>query len=80
MINRLICPALACPCAMAINVAVNMYAHGSLLPLSTSRSEAVLYFKFSFLDLNIEKTDAASVEPTSAPISRLSVQSICNAK
>ena len=37
-----ICPPLALPCAIAINVTVSIYAHGSLLPLSTSRREAVL--------------------------------------
>ena len=38
-----------------------------------------MYFKFSFFDLSMEKTLAASVEAMSAPISRLSVQSMCSA-
>ena len=78
--SSIICAPLACPFAIAMNVAVSMYAQGSLLPLSTSRSEAVLYFKFNFFDRRIANTDAASVEPTSEPIRKLSVQSIPNAK
>ena len=40
---------------------------GSLLPLSSSSIEAVLYFKFNFLERSMEKTEAASVEPKIEP-------------
>ena len=46
-----------------------------LLPLSSSSIEAVPYRRFSFLLLSTEKTDAASVELITAPISRLSSHS-----
>ena len=55
-----------------MNIAVIVYAIGSLLPLSTSRIEAVLYFKLRLLDLKMENTVAASVEERTAPISILS--------
>ena len=40
-----------------------------MLPLSISRSEARLCFKLSFLERRMEKTDAASVEPITEPMS-----------
>ena len=46
---------------------VSIYENGSLLPLSTSNKEALLYFKLSFLERNIENTEAASVELITAP-------------
>ena len=57
-------------------ITVSRKAKGSLLPLSTSNREAVLYLRFIFLDLNIENTLAASVEEIIAPISMLSIKSI----
>ena len=53
-------------------MAVSIQAQGSLLPLSISSIGAVLFFKPSFLDLRIEKTEAASVELTTAPSRKLS--------
>ena len=53
-------------------ITVIIYEQGSLLPLSTSSMEAVLYFKFSLLERRMENTDAASVELMTAPISMLS--------
>ena len=55
------------------------YATGSLLPLSTSSRDAVPYFRFSFLERRMENTDAASVEPRTAPIRRPSIQLVCRA-
>ena len=49
---------------------VIMYAIGSLLPLSISKSEAKDPFKFKRCALNTAKTDAASVEETTAPINK----------
>ena len=57
-------------------IEVSIYANGSLLPLSTSSMEAVLYFKLRRFERNIEKTDAASVELIIEPISKLSRNSI----
>ena len=71
---------LAPPFAMAIMVAVSIYAQGSLLPLSISSIDAVLYFKLSFLERSIEKTDAASVELIKAPIKNDSTGFIRRAK
>ena len=51
-----------------------------MLPLSISSSGAVLFLSPSFLDLNIENTDAASVELMTEPISMLSIQDQPNAK
>ena len=51
-----------------------MYAIGSLLPLSSSSIDAVLYFRFSFLERSMEKTEAASVEPNIEPSIRDTVQ------
>ncbi len=48
-----------------------MYAVGSLLPLSTSKREAVLYLRFSLLERRIEKTDAASVDAMTEPKRKL---------
>ena len=50
-------------------ITVSIYAHGSLLPLSSSNIEAIDPLKFNFCDLNIANTDAASVDPTIEPIS-----------
>ena len=55
-----------------------MQATGSLLPLSTSKSDARDPSKFNFCDLSIAKTDAASVELTTAPISNDSKKDILN--
>ena len=49
-----------------------------MLPLSTSKSEAELYFKLSLLDLKIAKTEAASVEDITEPIRKLSRSEINN--
>ena len=53
---------------------VSIYAIGSLLPLSSSSIDAVLYFRFSFLERSMEKTEAASVEPNIEPSIRDTVQ------
>ena len=47
-------------------------AAGSLLPLSSSSIDAVPSLRLKFLDLNIEKTEAASVGLITHPIRRLS--------
>ena len=54
------------------------YAIGSLLPLSTSSRDAVPYFKFSFFARKMEKTEAASVELMTEPISKLSSNPTCS--
>ena len=71
--NRGIIPVVLTPLTIVIPNIVKMYAKGSLLPLSISRRGAVLYFKLSRLERNMEKTDAASVELITAPIKKLSV-------
>lgn len=65
---------------MAKIITVSIYEQGSLLPLSTSNNEAVLSFKLSRLERNIENTDAASVELITAPINILSRKSNPNKK
>jgi hypothetical protein len=57
---------------IAIHVIVKKYAIGSLLPLSSSSIGLRLFFKPRLLDLNIEKTAAASVEETIEPNKRAS--------
>ena len=47
---------------MVINVTVNMYAMGSLLPLSNSKSGRKLFFKTVPRERKIPKTDAESVD------------------
>ena len=51
---------------------------GSLLPLSNSSIEAVLSLRFSFLERNIENTEAASVEPIIEPMASAATQLISN--
>ena len=48
-----------------------MYAHGSLLPLSTSRRGEVLNLRLNCRDLRMENTEAASVEESTAPMRKL---------
>ena len=57
-------------------IAVSIYEQGSLLPLSISSREAVFSLRPSFFERSIEKTEAASVELITEPISILSSQSI----
>ena len=52
---------------------VNKYDKGSLLPLSTSRIDAVPSFKFNLFFLKIANTLAASVEESTEPIKILSI-------
>ena len=59
-------------------IIVNIYAQGSLLPLSTSNNDAVPYFNDKFLLFNIENTDAASVQLITEPINKLSKRGIFN--
>ena len=42
-------------CAVLRTIIVSIYAKGSLLPLSSSKREAVLYFKFKCLSRSIAK-------------------------
>ena len=56
---------------MVIRIIVIIYAAGSLLPLSSSKSGAVPSFKLSLFERSIEKTEAASVELISAPKRKL---------
>ena len=49
-----------------------MYEVGSLLPLSSSSSEASPCLSDSFFERRIENTEAASVELITEPMSRLS--------
>ena len=57
-------------------IAVSIYEHGSLLPLSISSKGAVLYFRLNCFERSTENTDAASVELITAPISKLSLTDI----
>ena len=68
--------ALVSAVMMVIIIAVSIYEQGSLLPLSISSIEAVLYFSPRFFDLRMEKTDAASVELRTEPIRKLNLGSI----
>ena len=58
-------------CAVLRTIIVSIYAKGSLLPLSSSEREAVLYFKFKCLSRSIAKTLAAYVEAITEPIRKL---------
>ena len=62
-------PTVILPDIMLIAIIVSIYAKGSLLPLSTSKIDAVLYLRFRCLSRNIENTLAASVEEITAPVS-----------
>ena len=62
---------------MLIAIIVSRYAIGSLLPLSTSRIDAVPLFRFSFFFRKIANTLAASVEESTAPIRKLSAAGRC---
>ena len=61
-------------------IVVSIYAQGSLLPLSNSNIDAIDPFKFNLWDLKIANTDAASVDPTIAPISKPSNNVVLNIK
>ena len=56
-----------------IMMTVSMYEHGSLLPLSTSRTDAVLFFRPNLRERRVENTEAASVEANTDPKRKLSV-------
>ena len=60
------------PLSIDIPITVSIYATGSLLPLSISRSDATPSLRLSFLRLNIAKTLAASVADMTAPTRKLS--------
>ena len=75
-----IAPPLDDPLYTARNMAVIIYATGSLLPLSISKSDAVLYLRFSFRDLRIENTLAASVHERTDPRRKLSIMPNFNIK
>ena len=60
------------PLSIDIPITVSIYATGSLLPLSISRSDATPSLRLSFLRLNIAKTLAASVADITAPTRKLS--------
>ena len=76
---RKIFPGVISEVIIARRMVVIRYATGSLLPLSTSSRDAVPYFRFSFLERRMENTDAASVEPRTAPIRMPSIQLVCRA-
>ena len=61
-------------------ISVNIYAIGSLLPLSISNKGANEPFKLSFWERSIENTEAASVEPTTDPIRNPSNKLVPNTK
>lgn len=70
----------AVPFTTEIMMAVSIYAAGSLLPLSISSIGAVLFLRPSFFPLRMEKTEAASVELTTAPRRKLSAHPHRSAK
>ena len=63
-----------CAAMTAVNTTVSMYDIGSFEPDSISSMDEVPYFKFSLRERRILKTDAASVEQMTEPMSMLSAQ------
>ena len=63
-----------CAARMAVKTTVSIYDIGSLEPDSISSIDEVPYFKFSLRERRILKTEAASVEQMTEPMSMLSTQ------
>ena len=63
-----------CAAMTAVNTTVSMYDIGSFEPDSISSMDEVPYFKFSLRERRILKTEAASVEQMTEPMSMLSAQ------
>ena len=73
-------PPLTLPVIADSRITVIMYANGSLLPLSNSSMDAVPYLRFSLRERRIENTDAASVDPRTAPRSIPSISAILSTR